>query len=333
MNAAGRLGAFAAGLALVFGGTFAAAGSVVPESVVADWAQDSAPDGGAGHDDHADKEASSTGSAQEGQRAAVIGVTIADSGYSIGPVRAPTEAGQPGSLSFQIVDDAGDPVTAYATAHGKELHLIVVRSDGTHYRHVHPRLDAGTGTWSLPWSWDAAGTYRVYADFTATGGKPATLSRTVDVAGQVDLQRPTSPVTRDTVDGFDVSVSGGLVAGTESELTIEVTRDHTPVTDLEPYLGAFGHLVALREGDLAYLHVHAHGAEPKAGDLAGPRVVFIAKAPTAGRYLLYLDFQVDGKVHTATFVLDAAGPSGAAGQDPRDHSSGDHSSDGTPGTS
>ena len=28
------------------------------------------------------------------------------------------------------------------------------------------------------------------------------------------------------------------------------------MTDLQPYLGAYGHLVALRDGDLAYLHVH-----------------------------------------------------------------------------
>ena len=31
----------------------------------------------------------------------------------------------------------------------------------------------------------------------------------------------------------------------------------------------------------------------------------MAEAPTAGRYLLYLDFQVDGQVHTATFATTA----------------------------
>jgi len=46
--------------------------------------------------------------------------------------------------------------------------------------------------------------------------------------------------------------------------------------------------------------------------------VFEATAPTAGRYLLYLDFQVDGRVHTAPFVIAAAAPqdSGSAGNDP-----------------
>ena len=77
------------------------------------------------------------------------------------------------------------------------------------------------------------------------------------------------------------------------------------MTTLEPYLGAFGHLVALREGDLAYLHVHAEGDEPQARDTAGPEIGFAAEAPTADRYLLYLDFQVDGQVQTAEFVIDA----------------------------
>lgn len=199
----------------------------------------------------------------------------------------------------------GEPVTSYETAHGKQLHLIVVRSDGSRYRHVHPVLDVGTGAWSLPWTWEAAGTYRVYADFTASDGPGVTLSRTVDVGGPFTPQPPAETRSTATVDGFDVSISGDLVAGAGSELTVEIARDGVPVTTLEPYLGAFGHLVALRDGDLAYLHVHAHGDEPEPGEVAGPEVVFTAQAPTAGRYLLYLDFQVDGKVHTAPFVLDA----------------------------
>ena len=92
--------------------------------------------------------------------------------------------------------------------------------------------------------------------------------------------------------------AGGPDASTikPGETTIQgsVTRDGEPVTVLEPYLGAFGHLVALRDGDLAYLHVHAEGADPEAGQTTGPDIAFAAEAPTAGRYLLYLDFQVDG---------------------------------------
>jgi len=172
-------------------------------------------------------------------------------------------------------------------------------------------LDADSGTWSLPWSWNAAGSYRVFADFAADGSDPVTLARTVDVAGSFEPVVPATSAST-SIAGFDVSIVGNLVPGSTSELTLTVRRDGEPVTTLQPYLGAFGHLVALRDGDLAYLHVHPEGAAlrqaqgPEEG--SGPDVRFGAHVPTAGRYLLYFDFQVDGAVHTAAFVLDAKTP-------------------------
>ena len=85
-------------------------------------------------------------------------------------------------------------------------------------------------------------------------------------------------------------------------LRFTVTRDGEPVTTLQPYLGAAGHLVALRAGDLAYLHVHPVD-EPAAE--SGPNIAFMAETPTPGRYLLYLNFQVGNQVHTATFTTTA----------------------------
>ena len=92
----------------------------------------------------------------------------------------------------------------------------------------------------------------------------------------------------------------------ETELAFTVTRGGRAVTDLQPYLGAFGHLVSLRSGDLAYLHVHpvaeAHGHER-----GGPTVRFATEFPTAGTYRLFLDFRVDGTVRTAAFTVSVDG--------------------------
>ncbi|AQA23575.1 putative secreted protein [Rhodococcus sp. MTM3W5.2] len=86
-------------------------------------------------------------------------------------------------------------------------------------------------------------------------------------------------------------------------MTLTVARDGKPVTDLQPYLGAFGHLVALRTGDLAYLHVHPQG-EPGDGVTApGPDVNFHAQAPSDGTYRLFLDFQHENVVRTAEFTV------------------------------
>ncbi|KAA0973334.1 heavy-metal-associated domain-containing protein [Paeniglutamicibacter gangotriensis] len=295
MNAATRLGLYGLGVVVAFGGAFGIAGAVVPDSAIAGWTQDSEMNGHASRNAESSPEAINT----------VNGLALGANGYVLSPVKAPTGVGQSGTMSFQIQDAAGTAVTRYTTAHEKDLHLIVTRSDGSEFRHVHPELDQATGIWSTPWEWRQAGSYRVFADFAPAGSEALTLTRTLSVAGDFNPVSP-QPARVDQMDGFTVSVDGELVAGTPNELTISVNRDGEPVTTVEPYLGAFGHLVALREGDLAYVHAHAEGQEPRAGDTAGPDIGFTAQVPTAGSYLLYLDLQVDGQVHTAKFVLDAA---------------------------
>ena len=108
------------------------------------------------------------------------------------------------------------------------------------------------------------------------------------------------------MDGYTVTLDGDLVPGEESELTLSVSRDGRPVTDLQPYLAAYGHLVVLRDGDLAYLHVHPAGEPGDGTTEPGPTVTFASTAPSAGTYRLYLDFQHGDAVHTAAFTVEAA---------------------------
>jgi hypothetical protein len=304
MNAATRLGLFAVGVVLAFAGAYGISALVAPDDVAA------AVDDVATQVDEEPAMKGHTSTASTSAGSPVPGLSLSADGFVLGPVTAPTAVGRAGELRFQILTNTGEPVTAFAESHEKDLHLITVRSDGEQFRHVHPVLDAGSGTWSMPWEWDAAGTYRIYADFApdvADAPAKVVLTRTVDVAGDVTPVPVTQTKAAAEVDGFEVALDGDLVVGASSELTVTVTRDGEPVSALQPYLGAFGHLVALRHGDLAYLHVHAEGDEPEAGDTSGPSVSFMAEPPTTGLYLLYLDFQVDGKVHTAEFVVDAKG--------------------------
>lgn len=313
-----RLSLYGLGIALTFGGAYGVAGAVVPESTVDSWTRGDEMDEHG--QDHGAESAVTTGTTGTGPAdSGLAGLALGAAGYELSSVDAPTQVGETGELSFQVRDASGAPVTQYTTAHEKDLHLIVVRADGSQFRHVHPELDETTGTWSTPWEWAAAGTYRVYADVTPAGAEESlTLTRTVQVAGDLVPVVP-QPARSDQVDGFTVTVDGELVVGEASELTFTVTRDGEPVVALEPYLGAFGHLVALRDGDLAYLHVHAEGGDPEPGQTAGPEIAFAAQTPTAGRYLLYLDFQVDGQVRTAELVLDAE-----PGADPAGPESGPH---------
>lgn len=244
------------------------------------------------------------------------GLTDSASGYTLTDLGAPTVPNQAGPLRFRITGPDGATVTRFTTEHEKKLHLIIARSDTTGYRHVHPTMDE-TGVWSVDWNWAAPGTYRVFADFVpeTADGKPGdlVLSRTVTVAGDVRPQPLPPPARTATVNGYQVTLTGDLTTA-GSELRFSVSRNGAPVTDLSPYLGAYAHLVALRTGDLAYLHVHPQGEVGVTPP--GPEVSFHAQAPSAGSYRLYLDFSHGGAVHTAEFTIEsstAAATSGSPG--------------------
>lgn len=316
MRASTRLGLYGALLVIVFGAAFATAGAVVPREFVESWAQETEDHEG-GHDMNGDGHSD----AGQGHESSAYGLTLESENYRIADLSAPAKLGEEGELTLSITGPDGRTMTDFELSHEKELHLIVVRSDGAQFRHVHPERDT-EGQWSIPWTWDKGGSYRVFTEFVPTEAEETiTLSSTVQIAGDIDPQTVDAEVTTAKTDDFEVDVDGELTAGEASMLTVTVSRDGEPVTTLQPYLGAYGHLVALREGDLAYLHVHPHGEEPSPGETSGPEVAFEVTAPTAGRYLLYLDFQVDGKVHTAELVLDAKG-SGAGASDPSEDDAG-----------
>lgn len=256
------------------------------------------------------------------------GLSIERSGYQIRDVAAPAVVGEDGTLSFRLTGPGGVALTEYDTAHDKDLHLIVVRSDGAEFRHVHPNND-GDGRWSMPWRWNVAGSYRVFADAVPTGlGSNVTLTSTTSVAGHLAPRAlpPESAVA--TVGDFTVTLDGSLGVGATSTLKFTVTRAGRPVQTLEPYLGAYGHLVALRTGDLGYLHVHPMGEPGDGITQPGPDIEFMAAAPTDGTYLLYLDFKVDGQVRTAEFTVTAAAAAAAgnttAGSPEHEHSGTGH---------
>jgi len=213
-----------------------------------------------------------------------------------------TASYEPGLLSLMI-RDGKRVVLDYDVRHEKELHLIAVRQDFGDYRHLHPQF-AGTGGWIVPKLSLSSGVWRLYADFKPTGGRPTVLHEDVRVGGAVAAPAVEQP--------DQVKLGGDLTSGGRgSMLTFAVTRHGKPVT-LQPYLGAFGHLVVLREDDLEYLHVH-----PSASAATEP-VPFHVEVLAPGRYRLYLDYQVDGVVHTATFTLDATAGDGVAGMDGMD---------------
>ena len=234
--------------------------------------------------------------AEEEEIAMPAGLAIARDGYALDLASAARKVDDR-LLQFRILGPDGEAVTAFDEQHERDMHLIVASRDLGWFRHVHPTL-APDGTWSVDLPIPSPGPYRVFADFKPTGAAALVLGADLTVAGEHEPSSMPEPATSVTVDGFDVRMEGAPVAGRSTTLVLTVTSDGAPAA-LQPYLGAGGHLVAIRSGDLAYLHVH-----PLEGDTEPGEIRFAVETPSAGTYRLFLDFQVDGEVHTAAFTVD-----------------------------
>ena len=273
MNAKAKLGLYGVVLAAVFAGSFGAGRVVDPIGL-----SNAEPVAHAG--------AMSVGSG-------LPGLAAASDGLALVPSTDTASATRPTPYSFTITGEDGI-VTEFDIEHTKAMHLIVVRRDFVGFVHDHPTM-AVDGTWSTTLTVNDPGAYRVFADFVVDGDKH-TLGADLFVAG--DFQPTPLPAPQETSkldDGYQVLLAGEATAGTESTLEFTVRRAGTPVTDIPDYLGAKGHLVALRDGDLAYLHVHADEDQ----------LLFEAEFPTPGSYRLFLQFDHGGQIRTAEFTIHA----------------------------
>ena len=301
MNTPSRLAAFGAGLVAVLGVSVGLGSVVGPIGPVGPAAADSSA---AGHDmGSGDAAAHGADAGHEGDAAHLPGgLAVSEDGYTLALDRPALPAGDDVPFAFRILGPDGHAVTDYAVRHDQDLHLIAVRRDLAGYQHVHPELGAD-GVWRIPLDL-SPGSWRVFADFAATADdEDRTLGADLQVAGDYAPEQLPEPSRRADVDGYEVTLDGDLVAGEESELTLTVRRDGVPVTDLQPYLAAYGHLVALRTGDLAYLHVHPTGEPGDGVTPAGPDITFATTTPSPGSYRLFLDFRHGDVVRTAAFTV------------------------------
>jgi hypothetical protein len=281
-----KLTAFAAALALVFAGALLVGGAFDP---LRDRDADAATAHGGAMGEMGEAHGEDAG---HGAAAAVRGLGVDEGGLSIRLATTTAPVDHTAPLRFRTVGDDGATVRDFDVEHTKRMHLIVVRRDLTGFQHLHPTQGAD-GEWSVPLRLAAPGTYRVFADFSHDG-TPRTLAADLQVDGAVRSLPIPPPSPTATVDGLRVELAEGAAhAGAPAALDFTVTRDGRPVA-LADYLGAKGHLVALREGDLAFLHVH-----PDAD-----RLRFMAAFPSAGTYRLFLQFRAEGRLHTVAFTQE-----------------------------
>ena len=255
MTGLARVALFAAALAAVFAGAAAVGRAVGPlEREV-------------GSEQHASEAA-----------AHPVGLSLDANGFRLALARTSFRAGENAVFEFRVHGAA-----RYDVVHTRRMHLIVARRDLTNFQHLHPTYR--NGVWTARVRFAEPGPYRVFADFSA-GGKRTVHGHDVFVPGRWSPQPLRAAKRAPTTDGYVVTNRG------VDKLAFRVERNGLEVRP-DPYLGARGHLVVLRAGDLAYVHAH-----PDENTLA-----FETDLPAGGAYRAFLQFKHAGRVRTVSFVL------------------------------
>jgi hypothetical protein len=298
VSARARLAGYLVLLSSVFAGAMLAGGAIDPGTVGDDTA--AAHSTSSGTTGHGAAESHGAGSADTPAPQAVRGLAVSDSGLTLELVDRTAPRDRATRIAFRVTRRDGSAQTRFDVAHEKRMHLIVVRRDGRGFQHLHPAMTA-EGDWSTSVALSLPGLYRVFADFTVEG-RAHTLAADLAVDGNARYgEFPEPAPVAPAGQGYQVRLDNDPVrAGRETELRFSVAKGSRTVKT-EPYLGAGGHLVALRRGDLAYLHTHpsSHGARE-----GGSAVTFESTFPSAGAYRLYFQFQHDGRVRTAEFTQE-----------------------------
>jgi hypothetical protein len=220
------------------------------------------------------------------------GLSVSENGLSLVPVWRILAPERPRIFSFRVFDSNGRVLRAYDELHERRMHFLLVRRDLTGFQHLHPVLRPD-GMWTTTLKLDKPGAYRAFADF-ASRGRRTVLAVDLAAPGIAVPQPLPPPVARAGAgEGYEVALeTDGIAPGQPSMLSFRVRRDASAVR-VDRYLGARGHLVVLREGDLGYLHTHPEGDE----------LDFETTFPSAGRYRAFLQFVHNGRLHTAAFTL------------------------------
>jgi hypothetical protein len=240
------------------------------------------------------------------------------------------EANRPVRMTLAFRNAQGRPVRFLEQVHEKPVHLIVVSKDLAEFDHIHPEPVPGDAL-SVTHTFARAGDYWIYADYTAPGEPPSVARFGVHVGGAAG---PPVPLTSDA----------GVKVKFEAPLQIEANRDvplsftltdaktGQPIRDLEPWLGAWGHIMIVSEDGKQFIHAHplegTAATDPlaphtHAAPVLGPSPSTIRTQigfELSGSYRLWFQFQRNGEISTFPFDLkvSAGGPQQPAVPAPSD---------------
>ncbi|MEI6478140.1 MAG: ferric reductase-like transmembrane domain-containing protein [bacterium] len=231
---------------------------------------------------------------------------------------AVVKAGQPVQLAFKVYDaSSGYAVSSYSKVYSQYVHLVIVNEKLDYFSHIHP--DFVNGSFVVTTALPADGLYHLYVNYQPFGAIEQQQAFTLavgTVGSEAPAQKPDNTQTK-TFGDYKVSLqtsaplkASELSVGSQTlTFTIQDAATGKAVTDLRPYLEAFGHLVMIREDGFDYLHVHPNNLTiPAASDLSGPTVTFLPLGLYGpihpGTYRLFAEFNPAGHLFVADFTIN-----------------------------
>jgi hypothetical protein len=207
---------------------------------------------------------------------------------------------RPIALEFRIADPAtGAPVKHFEIVHEKLFHLFIVSQDLKYFAHLHPEFDGAV--FRLNTVLPKPGTYRLLADFFPTGGTPQLAPMTVTTAGymtplEAGIPRLAPDLSPQHGDNLDVELRldpPQPIAGKKTMLFVHLS----PAEGLQPYIGAWAHLLAVSDDLVDTIHGHPFIAG------GGPDMQFNIFFPREAVYRVWIQFQRKGVVNTVAFNI------------------------------
>lgn len=200
-------------------------------------------------------------------------------------------------LVFKITDPkTGVPARRFEVMHEKLFHMFIVSQDLNFFLHEHP-VAKEDGTFRYQGNLPRTGMYRVLADFYPTGGTPQLTAKTIFVPGAGwQPGHPEPDLAAKHTENMDVELTTEPpvpLAGLKTMLFFRLK----PAEGLEPYLGAWAHMLAASDDLIDLIHTHPFLAD------GGPQVQFNVIFPRSRTYRIWVQFQRKGVVNTAVFTV------------------------------
>lgn len=216
-------------------------------------------------------------------------------------IRLPARAGREGKVSFEILDPSGKPIKGYVEAQTKLLHLYVLRSDLSAFRHLHPTLRAGT--WSAPVTLPTPGDYRVIAEFTVRNGghkDEIILGGEGSVGGPTPAHQPAKQAASDGA--VRVALEGTEDVLLTKRMAVRVSDRRGRPVKVGAYLGTTGHITGFHVATGAMTHLHPIGVPTIEHDASVLKLHTTFTLP--GTYVFFVQVRVDGFLHTLRATAD-----------------------------